>query len=160
MTTTYSHMEKMVRSGAQAFNARVTFTGTTLTVNSYDGADYTTGAPLLVRFPSLGTSQLTTGNLTYDFSTSSWGLPDDDGVHTIFVGLMSGGDTSVGLCTALNPAGGTVTPVTPATSFNNVTSTIAGPGSVVWIAQLRNVARVGGVWSTTTSYLTHEMGNQ
>lgn len=160
MTTSYSHMEQILKNGAIAYNAKATFTGTVVTVKDYAGADFTTGTPLLLRAPNLYSTQITTGNFSVDFGTSTWGLPDDDGYHDLYLGFLLSGDTTARLCVAINPQEGSLTTVATATAYNHIKGSAVDTGYIVWFGKLCNVLRAAAAWDTTNSFIQHEMGNQ
>jgi hypothetical protein len=139
-----------MRSGAQSFNAKVTLSGTTVTISGYEGP-YTENNPLLVRFNSEDVCVYTGADLVLDFGSVDFGLPATSGSVTLFIGLMRVNSTTVIPTLSLFGETGILTTVTnprePETYAGSVQT-----GPVILIARIMNVERVGG-WLTTNSWI-------
>jgi hypothetical protein len=145
-----SFLDNLMRSGAQSFNAKVTLSGTTVTISGYEGP-YTENNPLLVRFNSTDICVYTGADLVLDFGSVDFGLPANSGSVTLFVGLMRVNSTTVIPTLSLFAENGVLTTVTnprePETYAGSVQT-----GPVILIARIMNVERVGG-WLTTNSWI-------
>lgn len=145
-----SFLDNLMRSGAQSFNAKVTLSGTTVTISGYEGP-YTENNPLLVRFNSTDVCVYTGADLVLDFGSVDFGLPANSGSVTLFVGLMRVNSTTVIPTLSLFGETGILTTVTnprePETYAGSVQT-----GPVILIARIMNVERVGG-WLTTNSWI-------
>ena len=146
-----SFLDNLMRSGAQSFNAKVTLSGTTVTVSSYGSTPYSEINPLLVRFNSSTTCVYTGTDLSIDFSTVDWELSQNDGAVTLYVGLMYVNATTVIPTLSLYGESGVVSansdPRKPETF-----STVPTTGFVIPVAKVMNVERVNG-WVTTNSWI-------
>lgn len=145
-----SFLDNLMRSGAQSFNAKVTLSGTTVTISGYEGP-YTENNPLLVRFNSTDVCVYTGADLVLSFGGADFGLPANSGSVTLFVGLMRVNSTTVIPTLSLFGETGILTTVTnprePETYAGSVQT-----GPVILIARIMNVERVGG-WLTTNSWI-------
>jgi hypothetical protein len=146
-----SFLENLMRSGAETYNAKVTLSGTTVTIGSYGVVPYSEINPLLVRFNSSTTCVYSGPALSIDFSTVDWELSQNDGSVTLYVGLMYVNNTTVIPTLSLYGESGTVAanddPRKPETF-----STVPTTGLVIPVAKVMNVERVNG-WVTTNSWI-------
>lgn len=146
-----SFLDNLMRSGAETYNAKVTLSGTTVTIGSYDSAPYSDINPLLVRFNSSTSSVYSGADLSIDFSSVDWELKQDDGSVTLYVGLMYVNATTVIPTLSLYGESGVVAanddPRKPETF-----STVPTTGFVIPVAKILNVERVNG-WVTTNSWI-------
>ena len=161
MTTTSSYFENINREGAAVWNGKVTLSTTTLTLQPYSVASFSTASPLLVRYRNLVTQAVTTGTKTFDFAACSWGLPADDGAHDIFVGIQTIGGADVQLCVGLGQEDDGLLTVVPASALAITDVAIPstgtpGTGAIVWFAKIVNVLRIGGAWDTSSAVVMHD----
>ena len=80
----YPYLDNEMRKGSQAHNAKVSLSGTAITVQDYGSIGYGAANPLMVRFSPALDAAVTSGSPAHDFSTASWGLPAD-GQRVCFV---------------------------------------------------------------------------
>lgn len=146
-----SYLDNLMRSGAGVFNAKVTLSGTTVTIGSYDGVPYSSINPMLCRFNSSLASVYTGANLSIDFSGVDWELEQNDGNVTLHVGLLYVNATTVVPTLSLYGETGVVTTVTLPRKPETF-STVAATGNVILLAKIMNVERVNG-WLTTNSWI-------
>lgn len=145
-----SFLDNLMRSGAQSFNAKVTLSGTTVTISGYEGP-YTENNPLLVRFSSADVCVYTGPDLVMHFGGVDFGLPPDGGNHTLFVGLMRINSTTVMPTLSFFGETGVLTTVSsPREPETYGPSVQTGP--VINIAKIMNAERIGG-WITTNSWV-------
>lgn len=161
MTTTYSYLEKMKRTGATSWNGKVTLASTTITLGPYDGGVFSTTNPLLVRFPDTSTTAVYAGSRTFDWGSSTWGLANYDGTWDVYVGLQRVSDSAVQIVVGLDARTGSVTSELPANVNNNIHQ-VAGEasvtGTIVWIAKMLDVVRTNGTWDTSSATVINEEG--
>jgi hypothetical protein len=139
-----------MRSGAQSFNAKVTLSGTTVTISGYEGP-YTENNPLLVRFNSTDVCVYTGADLTVDFSGVSFGLPDFYGEMPIFVGLIRVDSTTVVPTISLFGETGEITTSTSPIEPQTYSSAIR-TGTNILIAKILGVRRSNG-WVTNDAWV-------
>jgi hypothetical protein len=147
-----SYLDNIMRSGAQAFNAKVTLAGTTVTVSSYDNVPYSPINPMLLRFSNIETAMYTGANISMDFSGVAFNKEDYDGVTTMFVGLLRVSETEVVPTLSLSGESGEVNTYVSPKSYETYCSTGA-TGQVMLIARLMNVERINGAWVTTNAWV-------
>lgn len=146
-----SYLNNLMRSGAGVFNAKVTLSGTTVTIGSYDGVPYSAINPMLCRFNSSLVSVYSGGPLSIGFSGVDWELGQNDGNVNLHVGLLRVNSTTVVPTLSLYGETGVITTVI-GPRRQETFSTVAATGSVLLIAKLRNVERANG-WVTTNSWV-------
>ena len=139
-----------MRSGAQSFNAKVTLSGTTVTISGYEGP-YTENNPLLVRFNSTDVCVYTGADLTLDFGSVGFGLPDFYGETPIFVGLLHIDSVTVVPTVSIYGETGWITtstaPIEPQTYSSSVHT-----GTNILIAKILGVRRSNG-WVTNDAWV-------
>ena len=146
-----SYLDNLMRSGAGVFNAKVTLSGTTVTIGSYDGVPYSSINPMLCRFNSSLASVYTGADLSIDFSGVDWELEQNDGNVTLHVGLLYVNPTTVVPTLSLYGETGVITTVTSPRKPETF-STVVATGNVILLAKIMNVERVNG-WLTTNSWI-------
>jgi hypothetical protein len=154
-----TYLDNLMRTGSAAHNARITLSGTSVTVSEYGaGGAYTPANPLLLRVTSTSEVVVTSGTLTHDFGTATWGAVDDDGAWSILVGLqkMSSSSAQVCFCPSSEPGPVTTVQNTDALSPYQVAAPVVHTDRIVWIATIHNVLRQGGVWDTSNAFVEEE----
>lgn len=150
-----SYLDNSMRFGQIVHNARINLSSNSVSLSAYDGSAFKVVDPLLVRFSSASDAVVSSGLPTHDFTTASWGLPNDDGYWDINVGIQKIGGSSIQVVFGLSREPGSVASVLNA-SASDIYSVVAPTptlGDVVWIATIHDVLRVGGSWSTANSYV-------
>jgi hypothetical protein len=147
-----SYLDNIMRSGAQAFNAKVTFTGTTVTIASYDGQPYAAINPLLCRFDSATICEYAGPDLSLDFGAQSFGKGMNDGIWTGHIGLLRISDTVIVPTFSLSAEFGLLETKTSPAEYE--TYSVGGEtGNVILVARLHNMRRLNGIWDTTNSWI-------
>lgn len=150
-----SFLDNLMRSGSIAHNGRITFSGTTITVDDYLGGAFTAASPLLLRFSSGESALLDSGTLSLDFGLAAWGLEADAGTWSIGIGVQRLSDSSAQVVVGISNERGNVTTVLPsnATNFYSIAAPTVATGKIAWIARLNNLKRQGGAWITTNAWI-------
>ena len=150
-----SYLDNAMRSGQVTHNARITLSGTTITLSCYDGTAFKAVDSLLIRFSSTSDAVVSTGTPSHDFGTATWGLPAYDGLWDIQIGIQKLTASTAQVVIGLSREPATLTTVLNASATNiyAVVSPVAAIGEVVWVATLHDVARAASAWDTTNSYL-------
>ena len=151
-----SFLSNIMRMGQDSWNARAVLISNAVTIRPYINASYSVMDPLLIRFSSTNTSNVSSGAPTHDFSTASWGLPADDGLWDIHVGLQYVSASSIQVVFGLSRESGSVTSLLNA-SATDPRCHVVGPasvtGEIVWVATIHNVLRTAGTWSTALAFV-------
>lgn len=135
------------------FNAHVTFSGTLLTISSYDGQPYSSINPLLCRFDGETKCEYAGADLSLDFGSASFGKADDDGKWIGFIGLLRVDDTTVVPTISLTAERGLVATSAVGNEDWHVYSAAGNTGNVIIIAAIHDMERVNGLWDTTNSWI-------
>jgi hypothetical protein len=147
-----SFLDNLMRSGAQSFNAKVTLSGTTITVGSYDGSQYSLINPLLIRFDSVLVCEHTGGNPSLNFGTQTFGTPANDGVWDGYVGLLRSSASVAVLTFSLSATTGIVTTKLNAQAYDTYSGG-THTGKVALVARIRNMKRSNSGWDTSTAWV-------
>lgn len=149
-------LSNIMRTGKSAWNARLVLSSNSVTVRPYGASTFTVTDPLLVRFGSSSSANVSSGAPSHDFSTAGWGLPSDDGLWDIHVGLQYISASSVQVVFGLSMEQGSVTSVLNAAATDpryHVVGPASVTGEVTWVGTIHNVLRTGGTWSTSVAYV-------